>query len=50
MVFGEAKLTIGASPDCFRDVPKHREYWNKWIVDECWIDVIKEQYDMPESI
>jgi hypothetical protein len=36
--------------DCFRGVTKHREYWNKWVVDECWIDVINERYDMPESI
>ena len=36
--------------DCFRGVTKHREYWNKWIVDKCWIDVIIERYDMPESI
>ena len=36
--------------DCFRGVTKHREYWNKWVVDECWIDVINKRYDMPESI
>jgi hypothetical protein len=36
--------------DCLRGMTKHREYWNKWIVDKCWIDVINEQYDMPESI
>jgi hypothetical protein len=28
--------------DCFRGATKHREYWNKWIVDECWIDVINK--------
>jgi hypothetical protein len=36
--------------DCFRGVTTHREYWNKWIVDECWIDIINKRYDMPESI
>jgi hypothetical protein len=36
--------------DCFQGATKHREYWNKWIVDKCWIDVINERYDMPESI
>jgi hypothetical protein len=36
--------------DCFRCVTKHREYWNKWKVDKCWIDVINERYDIPESI
>ncbi len=36
--------------DCFRGTVKHREYWNKWIVDECWIDVINEQYDIPEAL
>jgi hypothetical protein len=35
----------------FQDATKkHREYWNKWIADDYWIDVINEQYDMPESI
>jgi hypothetical protein len=28
--------------DCFRGATKHKEYWNKWAVDECWIDVINE--------
>jgi hypothetical protein len=36
--------------DCFRGATKHREYWNKWIVDECWIDIINKRYNMPESI
>jgi hypothetical protein len=36
--------------DCFRGVIKHKEYWNKWIVDQCWIDVINERYGMSESM
>ena len=36
--------------DCFRGTVKHREYWNKWIVDESWIDVINERYDIPEAL
>jgi hypothetical protein len=31
-------------------ITKHREYWNKWIVDKCWIYVINKWYDMPESM
>jgi hypothetical protein len=30
--------------DCFRGVIQHKEYWNKWIVDQCWIDVMNERY------
>jgi hypothetical protein len=36
--------------DCFRGVIKHEEYWNKWIVDQCWIDVINERHGMSESM
>ena len=36
--------------DCFRGVMKHAEYWNKWIVDECWIDLINEQYEVLEAL
>ena len=36
--------------DCFRGVIKHAEYWNKWIVDECWIDLINERYEVPEAL
>jgi hypothetical protein len=35
--------------DCFRGATKHREHWNKWTVDECWIDIINKRHDMPES-
>jgi hypothetical protein len=31
-------------------VTKHKEYWNKWIVDQCWIDVIKERHGLNESM
>ena len=52
------KLQLGSSRkkgaslflDCFRGVIKHKEYWNKWIVAQCWIDVINERYEMQESI
>jgi hypothetical protein len=27
-----------------------KECWNKWVVDKCWIDVINEWHEMPESI
>ena len=36
--------------DCFRGVIKHTEYWNKWIVNKCWIRVINERYDMSEPL
>ena len=36
--------------DCFRGVIKHAEYWNKWIVDECWIDLINERYEVLEAL
>jgi hypothetical protein len=49
--FGQSRKK-GASLflDCFRGATKHLDYWNKWVVDECWIGVINERYDMPESI
>jgi hypothetical protein len=28
--------------DCFPCRTKHREYWNKWIIGKCWIDVINK--------
>ena len=36
--------------NCFRGVIKHAEYWNKWIVDECWIDLINERYEVLEAL
>jgi hypothetical protein len=35
---------------CFRGVIKHAQYWNKWIVVECWIDLINERYEVPEAL
>jgi hypothetical protein len=32
-------------------VTKHKEHWNKWTVDQCWIDhVTKEQCGLNESV
>jgi hypothetical protein len=25
---------------CFDSVRQHQQYWNKWILDEGWIDII----------
>ncbi len=36
--------------DCFRDVTVHKQYWNKWISDQCWIDIINERFDIPQSL
>jgi hypothetical protein len=36
--------------DCFRGVTKHKEHWNKWMVDQCWIDVMKERCGLNESM
>ena len=36
--------------DCFQAVTKHTEYWNKWIVDKCWISIINERFDIPSSL
>ncbi len=37
-----AKLYLG----CFDSVRKHKHYWNKWIVDDCWIDIINERLEI----
>jgi hypothetical protein len=36
--------------ECFRGVTKHKEYWNKWIVDQCWIDAMMERCKLNESM
>jgi hypothetical protein len=36
--------------DCFRGLIKQTEYWNKWIVDDCWIDLINERYEVLEAL
>jgi hypothetical protein len=39
----DRKKDVSLFLDCFRcRTKKHREYYNKWIVDKCWIDVINE--------
>jgi hypothetical protein len=36
--------------ECFDAVRKLRQYWNKWIVDDCWIDIINERFDIPTQL
>ena len=36
--------------DCFRHVIIHKQYWNKWISDQCWINLINERFEIPESL
>jgi hypothetical protein len=36
--------------DCFRHVIIHEQYWNKWISDQCWINLINEHFEIPESL
>jgi hypothetical protein len=36
--------------DCFRHVIIHKQYWNKWISDQCWINLINERIEIPESL
>mgnify|MGYP000650717586 FL=1 len=35
---------------CFDAVRKLKQYWNKWLTAECWIDIINERYDMPANL
>jgi hypothetical protein len=35
---------------CFDAVRKHTQHWNKWILDDCWIDIINEQFDIPTKL
>jgi hypothetical protein len=28
----------------------HKQYWNKWISDQCWINLINERIKIPESL
>jgi hypothetical protein len=34
----------------FEAVAKRNEYWNKWITSECWISIILDCYNVPESL
>jgi hypothetical protein len=36
--------------DCFRHVIIHKQYWNKWISDQCWINLINDRFEIPESL
>jgi hypothetical protein len=31
-------------------VRKIKQYWNKWITVECWIDIINERFEMPANL
>jgi hypothetical protein len=42
VVHGEHLVYVSLFLDCFQCRTKHREYWNKLIVDKCWIDVINK--------
>ena len=42
----ETTLFIG----CFDSVRQHKQYWNKWIVAEAWIEIINARYDIPTSL
>jgi hypothetical protein len=35
---------------CFDSVRKHTQYWDKWIIDDCWIDIINERIDIPTHL
>jgi hypothetical protein len=32
---------------CFDSVREHEQYWNKWILDEGWIDIINDHLQFP---
>jgi hypothetical protein len=36
--------------ECFDAVRKLRQCWNKWIVDDCWIDIVNERFDIPTQL
>jgi hypothetical protein len=39
----DAKFYLG----CFDSVQQHQQYWNKWICDDGWIDIINERFEIP---
>jgi hypothetical protein len=41
-----AKLFLG----CFDSVREHKQYWNKWIAADGWIDIINDRYDIPTNL
>jgi hypothetical protein len=36
--------------ECFDAVRKLTQCWNKWILDNCWIDGINERFDIPPQL
>jgi hypothetical protein len=36
--------------DCFRDVTRLKQYWNKWIVADVWVDIINDRFDITDSL
>ncbi len=35
---------------CFDLVRQHKQYWNNWISDQCWINLSNERFEIPESL
>jgi hypothetical protein len=35
---------------CFDSVRQHKQYWNKWILDDGWIDIIEDRFEIPTSL
>ena len=36
--------------DCFRDVTKMKQFWNKWITTDLWIEIINDRYAIDEAL
>ena len=36
--------------DCFRDATQLKQYWNKWIVADVWIEIINDKFDITDSL
>jgi hypothetical protein len=35
---------------CFDSVRQHKQYWNKWILDDGWIDIIEDRFEIPTKL
>jgi hypothetical protein len=35
---------------CFDSVRQHEQYWNKWIRDDGWINIINERFEIPAHL
>jgi hypothetical protein len=35
---------------CFDSVRQHKQYWNKWILDDGWIDIMEDRFEIPTSL